>query len=1193
MARIGSVYVNLQVDIGQMTRFRTAAAEVESSGRRMRAALGSTSRSVHTLRGAMSQSFRSRLFGESLRTITRTNDEVQRLRAAFVALSAITGTGFTGALSAAYLIQTADRARLLSNQLKTVTTDYADLKSVQEALYDVSQRTRSSFDATTKIYARTARATEHLGLKQQELLRITETVQKAFAIGGATQQEATGAAIQLSQGIASDRFSGDEFRSVAENAPVLLQGMAKTMGVTIGKLREMAHAGQLTADVVTKAILQASGSIDEQFGKTVATVGQGLTRVDNAFLQYIGDVDDSYGMTRKLSEGLSNLAKNFEEVAWWMDKAALGAVSWLGGRSLGGAVRSPFASYAEGMEKAANSVDRQAKRIESIRDLTNKNTSAIRDQEKAIVDSAIKNREIYEMDKKRSTLLLERNRLAAKGASATDTEKRRIKEIDTAVKGITVSEAKRTEYAAQLSREQGRLVRLNRDAVGLAEAHTRATQGLAVAQRNATRQMILANMARRAGSGVLNFFGGWTGVALTAAIAGMAYFGRESAKAAEEVDKITRKLENMGYLTKGAADEMANFQKSIVEGRISKLQTEIQDLDKYLETRKADIAALSLVKFDPLRSPLGNDWNSIEFQKAFSEYRKVVALFRKGQKEIAKNGELSDDLRTKIERISLSNPEMASVIRQFMMLVDQIKAAIGMLDDYREGLKKASASAAIDTPAWIKDAMYQDKYMKETSFLEGQNALDKMSEFDKDVKARTEAILKAAKEAGEVISKARAEFYAKQQALGAVVRKDGLLGLIGNAEGTDKGRGYNEVLGYGAYGGKEASLVTMTLREIIALQKEIRANPNNPHNSGAVGRYQFLESTLKELIEKLGLKMSDYFTPALQDRLALERVRMRGRSAAGLRNEWEGLRGVDSETILQAYDNTAMGMPSQDEAIKAQIELKQKQKETIDKLIQSMKNEISQQELELAMQGKTEQEKIKALKLLELEQQLKAQGIEINDTLRQQLEAEAEAYAKGAVRIDQMDAAQKRLEKQQKKSAEAANQLASDMGGLFREIANGTTDWTQIAIKALGSLLTYMNQMNLGNGGQGIFGGGIFQHLIGGFLGISLPGVPAGVAALPEMAGAASMLSSATGSVGLGSLSGAASMAGKMPAPMFMEVHFVNDVDSNGNIRTFTTGIARKEAVSSTGELAKRVPQMAMKASQDSRVRRLGPSKVL
>src|SRR3546814_4573039 len=91
--------------------------------------------------------------------------------------------------SAAYLVSVADKARLLSNQIKTVTNSTAEFGAIQESLFEVSQRTRSSYEATTTLYARMARATDHFGYSQEKLLRTTETIQKAFAIGGASPQE--------------------------------------------------------------------------------------------------------------------------------------------------------------------------------------------------------------------------------------------------------------------------------------------------------------------------------------------------------------------------------------------------------------------------------------------------------------------------------------------------------------------------------------------------------------------------------------------------------------------------------------------------------------------------------------------------------------------------------------------------------------------------------------------------------------------------------------------------------------------------------------------------------------------------------------------------------------------------------------------------------------------------------------------
>jgi len=311
---VGNIHIGLYVDVGQTARFNDVASVVEKSSRRMNTALGATTNSVRSLRGQMNQSIRFRIAADSLRDLTRATDEVGRLRAAILGLTALSGGGVTGAFTAAYLVQTADKAKLLGNQIRTVTGDFADYGVIQDKLFDISQRTRSSLEATTRLYARNTRAAEKFGMAQADLLTITETIQKSFAIGGATPQEAAGAALQLSQGIASDRLGGEEYRSLSEAAPVLRDAIAESLGVSIGELRKMSEEGKLTAEVVTKAILDSTDKISSAFEKMTPTVSQAFTLVDNAFLRYIGETDEAYGVTEKLSSALMNIAENFESI---------------------------------------------------------------------------------------------------------------------------------------------------------------------------------------------------------------------------------------------------------------------------------------------------------------------------------------------------------------------------------------------------------------------------------------------------------------------------------------------------------------------------------------------------------------------------------------------------------------------------------------------------------------------------------------------------------------------------------------------------------------------------------------------------------------------------------------------------------------------------------------------------------------
>ncbi len=103
-----------------------------------------------------------------------------------------------------------------------------------------------------------------------------------------------------------------------------------------------------------------------------------------------------------------------------------------------------------------------------------------------------------------------------------------------------------------------------------------------------------------------------------------------------------------------------------------------------------------------------------------------------------------------------------------------------------------------------------------------------------------------------------------------------MLDLIGKSEGTDKGRGYNETLGYGAYTGGDVDLVSMTLDQIDTLQTKMLANRKNKLKSSALGRYQIIRTTLRTTRQQLGLTGREKFDAEMQDRLACYLLGQRG-----------------------------------------------------------------------------------------------------------------------------------------------------------------------------------------------------------------------------------------------------------------------------------------------------------------------------
>lgn len=103
-----------------------------------------------------------------------------------------------------------------------------------------------------------------------------------------------------------------------------------------------------------------------------------------------------------------------------------------------------------------------------------------------------------------------------------------------------------------------------------------------------------------------------------------------------------------------------------------------------------------------------------------------------------------------------------------------------------------------------------------------------------------------------------------------------LLDLIGKAEGTDKARGYNETLAYGAYTGGAVDLVSMTLDEVDKLQTKMLQHPKNKWNSSAVGRYQIVRTTMRNIRKTLGLTGRERYDKEMQDRMACFLLGQRG-----------------------------------------------------------------------------------------------------------------------------------------------------------------------------------------------------------------------------------------------------------------------------------------------------------------------------
>lgn len=307
---IGSLFVSLTADFAPFQRnMKQAEGITASTSAGMRRNVGLTERSVNSLQRTMGSNIRPYALISAARTFETTAQRANLLRGALFATTAAFG-GLGAALTSNIVSRYLDTFVNISNQLRAVSADTGEVAGKFETLSAVADRSRSSLAAVALLYTRLQRASPDEST--DKIARRVETINKGLQLGGATAQEAASAAIQFSQAIQSNRLGGDELRAVLETP--LGGELAKGLGVTIGKLRQLSKEGKLTADILFKALDKISGDVDKKFANSVATIDQALTLADNAIIAYAGSLNSAYGITKAITSGIGSFADNLDTI---------------------------------------------------------------------------------------------------------------------------------------------------------------------------------------------------------------------------------------------------------------------------------------------------------------------------------------------------------------------------------------------------------------------------------------------------------------------------------------------------------------------------------------------------------------------------------------------------------------------------------------------------------------------------------------------------------------------------------------------------------------------------------------------------------------------------------------------------------------------------------------------------------------
>lgn len=256
----------------------------------------------------------------------RAEEGANRVKSAWSHMGGIIRTALA-AFSVKKVLDLADSMTNTRARLDLMNDGLQTTAELQDMIMASANRSRASYQATADAVAKLGTNAKDAFSSSQELVAFSELVNKTFTISGATAEEQKNAMLQLTQAMSSGVLRGDELRSIFEQAPVLVQKIAEYLDVPIGKIRDMAAEGEITAEIVKNAMFAASDDINGRFASMPMTFAQVWTIAKNIALEAFTPV------LQMIGQGAQWIYDNWSTIApifWGLAAAALGYAVALG-----------------------------------------------------------------------------------------------------------------------------------------------------------------------------------------------------------------------------------------------------------------------------------------------------------------------------------------------------------------------------------------------------------------------------------------------------------------------------------------------------------------------------------------------------------------------------------------------------------------------------------------------------------------------------------------------------------------------------------------------------------------------------------------------------------------------------------------------------------------------------------------------
>lgn len=577
---------------------------------------------------------------------------------------------FAGAFATSHLISLADEWSSVNARLKQASQSSDDFTESQRALMDISQRTGTAFSDNASLFARSAASMREYGYSSQQVLDVTEAISTGLKLSGASTSEASSVITQFSQALAQGVLRGEEFNSVNENGDRVIRALAAGMGVARKDLKAMADQGLLTADKVVPALISQLGTMRGEFEAMPQTVSAATTKIENAFMAWVGGANEATGATATLVSVMNGVADNIDTVA-----AAAGVLASIGGaRYFGGKLSDLGSETANLIEARKNEIALAAARAES----------ATQSQRKAAADALAAER-AYQLAQ--SELALAKN---------------------------TNAEALATQNA--IAKRQA-MIAAN-------AALVQSNRAVATSQEALNKMTSAMNLVKAGASGLLSLVGGIPGILMLGAGAWYAMYqkqeqARESAiQYASTLDEVVEKSKQMSPAQiKGAIADAGDS--------IDALKRKLNDLRDQQDSASASIKQYTdLAKQFGVENDTNNGYviNAIKYQREYDKISRDIA-----ETTSRLNQTISNQNKLQGEAIN-KTVEMAGAVGSLTEMYDRLNKVTKQYTPVSPPKYSGPVLPALDSKQ--QQAIEKAQRQLELSGLQGLDKARKQAEFD-------------------------------------------------------------------------------------------------------------------------------------------------------------------------------------------------------------------------------------------------------------------------------------------------------------------------------------------------------------------------------------------------------------------------------------------------------------------------------